>query len=97
MAIKTFESAGFSSVGRISANTFNFYLGIAKFVSVFSSTFWKRKFFIPPNVALVLFLYCFLIIKFMIFLWLQTIQVGHDYQATVPDGLCKYGDAPGNP
>lgn len=26
----------------------------------------------------------------------QTIQVGSDYQATVPDGLCKYGDAPGN-
>ena len=25
----------------------------------------------------------------------QTIQVGSDYQATVPDGLCKYGDAPG--
>lgn len=32
------------------------------------------------------------------FVWslFQTIQVGSDYQATVPDGLCKYGDAPGN-
>lgn len=26
--------------------------------------------------------------------WKKTIQVGSDYQATVPDGLCKYGDAP---
>lgn len=23
------------------------------------------------------------------------IQVGHDYQATVPEGLSLYGDAPG--
>jgi len=27
---------------------------------------------------------------------LQTIQVGSDYQAVVPHGLSKYGDAPGN-
>ncbi|CAH1772342.1 unnamed protein product [Owenia fusiformis] len=26
--------------------------------------------------------------------WKKTIQVGHDYQAQVPQGLCKYGDAP---
>ncbi|XP_048760666.1 mesoderm induction early response protein 1-like isoform X2 [Ostrea edulis] len=26
--------------------------------------------------------------------WKKTIQVGSDYQASVPDGLCKYGDAP---
>ena len=25
----------------------------------------------------------------------QTIQVGSDYQAPIPDGLHKYGDAPG--
>lgn len=25
----------------------------------------------------------------------QVIQVGHDYQAQVPEGLSKYGDAPG--
>ncbi|RWS24548.1 mesoderm induction early response protein 1-like protein [Leptotrombidium deliense] len=26
--------------------------------------------------------------------WRRTIQVGSDYQASVPDGLCKYGDLP---
>ncbi|XP_021356745.1 mesoderm induction early response protein 1-like isoform X2 [Mizuhopecten yessoensis] len=26
--------------------------------------------------------------------WKKTIQVGSDYQASVPEGLCKYGDAP---
>ncbi|XP_052065977.1 mesoderm induction early response protein 1-like [Mytilus californianus] len=26
--------------------------------------------------------------------WKKTIQVGHDFQASVPEGLCKYGDAP---
>ncbi|GAB1601615.1 mesoderm induction early response protein 1-like isoform X4 [Argonauta hians] len=26
--------------------------------------------------------------------WKKVIQVGHDYQAQVPDGLSKYGDAP---
>ena len=29
-------------------------------------------------------------------MWLQTIQVGTDYQAAVPCGLSRYGDAPGN-
>lgn len=27
-------------------------------------------------------------------LFLQTIQVGSDYQAVIPEGLCKYDDAP---
>ncbi|XP_013413829.1 mesoderm induction early response protein 1 [Lingula anatina] len=26
--------------------------------------------------------------------WKKTIQVGSDYQAQIPEGLCKYGDAP---
>ncbi|KAL3868792.1 hypothetical protein ACJMK2_041552 [Sinanodonta woodiana] len=26
--------------------------------------------------------------------WKKTIQVGHSYQAVVPEGLCSYGDAP---
>ncbi|RWS04009.1 mesoderm induction early response protein 1-like protein [Dinothrombium tinctorium] len=26
--------------------------------------------------------------------WRRTIQVGSDYQASIPDGLCKYGDLP---
>lgn len=26
--------------------------------------------------------------------WRRTIQVGSDYQAQIPDGLCKYGDVP---
>ena len=26
--------------------------------------------------------------------WKKTIQVGHSFQAVVPEGLCRYGDAP---
>ena len=29
------------------------------------------------------------------FSYLQTISVGSDFQAQIPEGLCKYGDAPG--
>lgn len=33
-------------------------------------------------------------LKIIIFLYFQTISVGSAYQAVVPEGLSKYGDAP---